>query len=59
MKKKSLMTIAVVSGAFAMGVVGAMMDGLTGAVIGAIAGGVIAGAITTSFTHSHKDCEED
>lgn len=50
MTNKSLMKIAVFSGAFAVGLVGAMMNGIVGLLWGALVGGVIAGAITSSFT---------
>lgn len=51
MKNNTLMKIAVISGALAVGLVGTMMNGWVGLFWGALLGGVLAGAITTSFIH--------
>lgn len=49
MKKRSLMTIAVGTGALVAGCFGLLMNGMTGAFIGAVLGGVFSGAIVSSF----------
>ncbi len=52
MAKSTLMKIAVISGAVAVGLVGAMMNGWVGLFWGVLLGGTLAGAITSSFIHN-------
>ena len=49
MKTKSLMNIAIGTGAVVCGGFGLLLNGFVGALIGAIIGGVFSGAIVSSF----------